>query len=353
MLRAAGIPELTAAMSETDSGSDGIVLLAKRPGMTSFASLYDVKKALGTSKVGHTGTLDSFASGLLVVCAGRLTRLAARITEFGKTYTAAVRFGEETDTLEYTGKTIRAAPLPSAAALESAVLRFTGDIMQSPPAFSAVHVGGRRASDAARAGVHVEIPPRKVTVYSAGIKSLVMTADGFVSAAEICFSVSKGTYIRCLARDIAASCGSAAHLAGLCRTAVGNFELRDAAGYSLMPPFSLENSLAAADAFRAGKNPFPAAGDDFSVEIRRQIAEGLRGFSPGLSSECGFVNLTLSGADALSKFRRGMPLVRGLFSFFPDVPAGTLCSVFSPPGEFAGLIETMDGRRPVYKFVMN
>ena len=105
--------------------------------MTSFASLYDVKKALGTSKVGHTGTLDSFASGLLVVCAGRLTRLAARITEFGKTYTAAVRFGEETDTLEYTGKTIRAAPLPSAAALESAVLRFTGDIMQSPPAFSA------------------------------------------------------------------------------------------------------------------------------------------------------------------------------------------------------------------------
>ena len=83
---------------QNSQNSDGIVLLAKQPGLTSFSSLNSVKKALNTKKVGHTGTLDSFAQGLLIVCTGRLTRLAGRITEFNKTYQAVIKFGEETDT---------------------------------------------------------------------------------------------------------------------------------------------------------------------------------------------------------------------------------------------------------------
>ena len=92
---------------EKKSSPDGIVLLAKRPGPTSFASLNSVKKSLNTTKVGHTGTLDSFAQGLLVVCTGRLTKLAGNITAFDKSYQAVIHFGKETDTLEYTGNVIK------------------------------------------------------------------------------------------------------------------------------------------------------------------------------------------------------------------------------------------------------
>jgi len=99
-----------------------IILLAKQSGLTSFASLYTVKRAFKTSKVGHTGTLDSFAEGLLVVCTGSLTRLAGRITQFDKTYEAVIRFGEETDTLECTGSVVKTAPLPSKSDFENILL---------------------------------------------------------------------------------------------------------------------------------------------------------------------------------------------------------------------------------------
>ena len=131
------------------SSPDGIVLLAKKTGLTSFTALNSVKKALNTTKVGHTGTLDSFAQGLLVVCCGRLTRLAGNITEFDKSYEAVIKFGEETDTLEYTGQIIRRAPLPSLEALEASVKKYTGKQLQAPPAFSALHANGKRASDLA------------------------------------------------------------------------------------------------------------------------------------------------------------------------------------------------------------
>ena len=98
--------------------NDGIVLLAKQPNQTSFYSLNSVKKALGTSKVGHTGTLDSFAQGLLVVCVGKMTKLAGNITEFDKSYEAVIKFGEETDTLEYTGKVIKKLVFPKLMCLK-------------------------------------------------------------------------------------------------------------------------------------------------------------------------------------------------------------------------------------------
>ena len=159
---------------------DGIVLLAKKPGLTSFSSLHSIKKALGTSKVGHTGTLDSFAQGLLVVCTGRLTRLAGNITEFDKSYEAVIKFGEETDTLEYTGNIIKTAPLPTLEVLKEAISKYTGNIMQSPPSFSAVHVNGKRASDLAREGKAVELPPRPVTIFNAEIKETQADSQGLI-----------------------------------------------------------------------------------------------------------------------------------------------------------------------------
>lgn len=237
-----------------DEGVDFVIPFVKKSGVTSFRSLGIVKRVLATRHVGHTGTLDSFASGLLILCTGRLTKLVPYITAFDKTYIATIRFGTLTDTLDPTGKVTSTAPLPTLKAFESAVKYFTGQFSQTPPLYSAIHVGGVRASDAVRAGKVVQIPERKVTVFEAQIMtvsilssedegaiggteqeyeaakvSTVLKESDRVLSARVRFKVSKGTYIRSLARDIAIKAGSVAHLGALERTAVGNFLLKDAA----------------------------------------------------------------------------------------------------------------------------
>ena len=209
-------------MKKTNSDISGIVLLAKQAGLTSFSSLSSVKRALGTTKVGHTGTLDSFADGLLVVLVGKLTHLVPHITNFDKTYIALIEFGSETDTLEPTGQVVKTGKIPTKEEVESVLPKFLGEIDQIPPAYSALHVDGKRASDLMREGKSVELKPRKITISS--IKLLDFT-DKF---ARIEVSCSKGTYIRSLARDIALACGTVAHLKELKRTRVGPFKLEDA-----------------------------------------------------------------------------------------------------------------------------
>ena len=238
-----------------NSNASGIVLYAKQPGCTSFSSLFTIKKALNTTKVGHTGTLDSFAEGLLVVCVGNHTRLAGKITGFSKKYEAIIAFGTETDTLEYTGNPINQTKLPTYKDLQKAVETFTGDILQAPPAFSAVHVEGKRASDLAREGKTVEIPKRPVTVFEAKIEDVIFEDKKLetVKYAKISFFVSKGTYIRCLARDIAKDCGSSAHLIGLLRTEVGSFSLKNAVGKSLLKDFTIENAIKNAEKWQNQK----------------------------------------------------------------------------------------------------
>ena len=140
--------------------------MSKFSGITSFSSLGAVKKVFRTGKVGHTGTLDSFAEGLLVVLVGKLTRLAPFITATDKTYQAVVRFGVETDTLEITGKETARGVIPSRQQLEEVLSQFVGTISQRPPEFSALHVGGKRASDVVRAGKSVEMPLRAVNIMS-------------------------------------------------------------------------------------------------------------------------------------------------------------------------------------------
>ena len=331
------------------SSPDGIVLLAKKPGLTSFASLHSVKKALGTTKVGHTGTLDSFAQGLLVVCTGRLTKLAGNITEFNKSYEAVIKFGEETDTLEYTGEAIRTAPLPSLESLTLALQKFKGNILQAPPAFSAVHVNGKRASDLAREGKTVEIPPRPITVFEAELKETKLNAEGLVEYCKIDFTVSKGTYIRCLARDIAKETGSAGHLVGLFRTRVGNFDIKDAAGFGELGEFSIDSAISTATAAIPEKATYP---DD--TKLKEEIKEKLRDLDRDTASLCGFDSITLKDKQSEKDYCNGKPLRSALFTTnLHDLAPAASYAVFSQTGTFRGLIEKESGGRLRHRFVIN
>ncbi|MDR0720735.1 MAG: tRNA pseudouridine(55) synthase TruB [Treponema sp.] len=205
-----------------NSPFSGLLLLKKSPGVTSFESLGMIKKALGTGKVGHTGTLDKFASGLLLVLVGKALKLTPLFNSLDKEYRGTIRFGVETDTLDPEGKIIAKGKIPSREELESVLPAFTGEIMQAPPAFSALHINGQRAYELARAGKGPEMKKRPVTVYALEIISWK------APSAEIRVCCSTGTYIRSLARDLALAAGSRAHLTALERTRIGAFRLDEA-----------------------------------------------------------------------------------------------------------------------------
>jgi tRNA pseudouridine55 synthase len=212
--------------------NSGLLLLNKKPGITSFDALRDIKRALGTGKVGHTGTLDKFASGLLVVLAGRALKLSQWFTGCDKEYSGRICFGTETDTLDPEGEVVANAPLPSREAVEAALLKFTGEIMQAPPAYSAIHINGKRASSLARSGQAPQMKERSVTVKKIELRGWEPPF------ADIYVCCSSGTYIRSLARDIALASGSRAHLCSLTRTKVADFSLDDAAIPPLPTPYS-------------------------------------------------------------------------------------------------------------------
>jgi len=200
----------------------GLLLLNKKSGASSFDSLKGVKRAFATGKAGHTGTLDKFATGLLVVLVGRGVKLAPVFNHCDKEYYGTFHFGLETDTLDPEGDVVAEASLPSREKVESVLDNFRGNILQAPPAFSALHINGRRAHELVREGVEVEMKKRPVTVYSLEIQSWNPPE------AVIRVSCSAGTYIRSLARDIALAAGSRAYLSSLTRTRVGGFKLESA-----------------------------------------------------------------------------------------------------------------------------
>jgi tRNA pseudouridine55 synthase len=177
--------------------------------------------------VGHAGTLDPDATGILLIGVGRCTRLLRFLTDLGKTYAGQVVFGTTTDSLDSTGVvtgTFEMADLGEARVRAAVAEHLTGPILQIPPMVSAVKVDGRRLHELAREGVEIERQPRPVTVYRFDIEP---TADPLVYDIEV--HCSKGTYIRTLADDLGRLCGGGAHLHGLRRTAVGGFTLAEAA----------------------------------------------------------------------------------------------------------------------------
>jgi tRNA pseudouridine55 synthase len=145
---------------------DGYILLNKRSGVTSFQALNPVKRILGTGKVGHTGTLDKFADGLMVALVGKALKQQEAFTHLDKKYVADVCVGKETGTLDPEGEVTACAAAPEKDALINALSRFRGEITQTPPVYSAVHVNGRRASDLARQGKPPVMKARQVTIYA-------------------------------------------------------------------------------------------------------------------------------------------------------------------------------------------
>lgn len=343
--------------NENPESSDGIVLLAKKSGPTSFSSLHSVKKALNTKKVGHTGTLDSFAQGLLVVCTGRLTKLCGKITEFDKTYDAVIKFGEETDTLEFTGNITKKTDLPSKNDFYNAIKKFTGEILQTPPLFSAIHIDGKRASDLARKGKNVQIPKRKVTVYNSKVEELKLNEKGLVEYARIQFSVSKGTYIRSLARDIAIEAGSAGHLAGLYRTSVGNFKVEDSAGFCELNDFTIENCIKNQKKYfiNSNKNDFQKNSlQDFENSFLEEIRNKKQNFSEETSLLCGFNNLHLKNDFFLEQIIHGKLIKKDFFEEnIENSGKRELFAIFSNQKKFVSLIETSESGKLSYKFVLN
>ncbi len=216
---------------------EGIVLLDKPAGLTSFQALGQIKRTLGTGRVGHAGTLDRFAEGLLVVLTGRMTRLCGLAVAMDKEYLATVTFGRQTDTLDPEGAVVCEGPVPPRGDLEAVLPLFTGVIQQVPPQYSAVHVGGKRAYQAVRGGEQVSLAPREVVIHSLSLLAFDPPAATF---RVVC---SKGTYVRSLARDIAARLSSCAYVSALRRTRIGGFHVEQAVApgafdpaRDLMPP---------------------------------------------------------------------------------------------------------------------
>ena len=221
----------------------GVYLLDKPAGLTSFDVVRRVRRALGMKKVGHAGTLDPFATGLLVVCAGRpATREISRLMATEKVYLATLALGRETDTGDPEGRVVAERPvtLPDRAALEEVMASFTGRIMQRVPAYAAVKHKGRPLYHYARQGITVEKEPRPVTIHAIEI------VDVAGARLQIRVRCGKGTYIRVLAEDIGRKLGCLAHLAALRRLTVGPFSVEDAvAGAQLDDPSRAARLLAA------------------------------------------------------------------------------------------------------------
>lgn len=233
---------------------DGVLLLDKPEGLSSNHALQRAKRAMDARKAGHTGTLDPFATGLLVCCFGRATKISGSMLNADKAYLATMRFGEETDSGDLTGNVVFQAP-PSfdgvtREALEAAMTGFRGEIDQIPPMYSALKRDGKRLYEYARQGIELERPARQVTIHQLEIKSFTG------QEAQVLVRCSKGTYIRTLAQDIGRQLGCGAHLVALRRTQVGPFELKDGIALDALQTMSApQTTLLALDAVPADLLP--------------------------------------------------------------------------------------------------
>lgn len=201
----------------------GVLVIDKPVGPSSHDIVVRIRRGTGVRKVGHTGTLDPRASGVLVICVGPATRLSEYLMASDKEYRARIRFGSATDTYDAEGaQTEKTGMSPSRPDLERVLRGMAGPVMQIPPAYSAVKVAGKRAYRRARAGEELKLEPRQVELYSLRVVSY--------EPPDLILDVhcSAGTYLRSLAHDLGQQLGAGAHLADLRRTRAGHFDLSDA-----------------------------------------------------------------------------------------------------------------------------
>lgn len=244
---------------------DFVLPVDKAEGPTSHDVVAAARRALGVRRVGHTGTLDPFASGLLLLCVGRTTRLAEYLSNLDKGYEAEARLGAETDTLDRDGRVVSECdgwPGLTEGEIEAALTSFLGPVDQVPPQFSAKKVGGEAMHRKARRGERVELEPVRVTIHRVELRS--------VDLPRVRFSVrcSTGTYVRAIARDLGRALGVGAHLTALRRTSIGGFGVERAVGPDdLGDPASVR---------RARIDPIAAVGHLARANVERDDAHRLR-----------------------------------------------------------------------------
>jgi tRNA pseudouridine55 synthase len=198
---------------------NGWLILDKPQGLTSNQALGRLKRLFNPRKVGHAGTLDPLATGILPIAFGEATKTVAHVVDCEKTYDFTIRWGVETDTDDAEGKPTRTSEeRPNREAVEAALPAFIGDIMQVPPCYSAIKIEGERAYDLARDGETVELAARQVSVYELDIEEAIST-----DLTRLICACGKGTYVRSIARDLGRALGCYGHIAALRRTSVGAF----------------------------------------------------------------------------------------------------------------------------------
>jgi tRNA pseudouridine55 synthase len=205
-----------------EAATDGLLLVDKPAGITSHTAVDRARRILGTRRIGHAGTLDPFATGLLILLVGKATRLLPFLDAEPKVYRATIRFGLRTTTDDLTGEPMQASRPPERAIVDRAIATLTGHLLQRPPAFSAKRVAGQRAYKAARRGAPLVLEPVGVTVHQWRV--LGWQDDDL----DVEIHCSGGTYVRALARDLGEAAGSAAHLVALRRLGSGRFSVDDA-----------------------------------------------------------------------------------------------------------------------------
>ena len=302
----------------------GWIILDKPVGLGSTTAVSAVKRILRQAgepktKVGHGGTLDPLASGVLPIALGEATKLCGRMLDSSKQYEFTIKFGEETDTLDAEGEVVATCDVrPAVDQVESVLSRFTGEIEQVPPVYSALKVGGKAAYARARAGEDVALKARTVTVHSLRVfaspreqKDLAQRREGAEGVDEVTLSanVSKGTYIRSLARDVAHALGTVGHVSHLRRTRAGPFTLETAISLDFL------EEAAKARALTRTVLPLDAALDDIPAlpvtpDQARLLRQGQKLIGipakPGLSlatSEGTPVALVEASADGLRVVR--------------------------------------------------
>jgi tRNA pseudouridine55 synthase len=294
---------------------NGVLVIDKPSGPTSFDVVRKVRSLLRVKKVGHTGTLDPMATGVLPICVGDATRVAGHITEADKAYDARVKLGVQTDTLDAEGKVVSTRPVPELdrERVEAALDRFRGSFDQVPPMYSAIKVGGRRLYELARAGEEIERQARAVTVHALVLKDF--------GGDEIQLSVrcSKGFFVRSLAHDLGEALGCGAHLTALRRTQSG--------------PFSLSQALPLAEL------------EDWFAQDRDQALSRIAPRLVGMNAALGELQAVTVSAAKADKVRHGVPLD------VQDAPLGRV-RVLGPGDELLAIAEVGEERRLRYLRVL-
>jgi tRNA pseudouridine55 synthase len=276
---------------------DGLAVVDKPAGWTSHDVVARCRKIFGQKRVGHSGTLDPDATGVLLVGLGRVTRLLRFLTDLPKTYRGEVVLGTATSTLDASGDVVASFDM-SGVSLDDVrrvvASSFVGEIDQVPPMVSAVQIGGKRLHELARAGIEVERQSRRVTIHRFDVVGVVGEVDAGVFEVDV--TCSSGTYIRTLAADVGAALGGGAHLRNLRRTAIGSFSVTGAVGLDAL---GVDDVVPAVDALR--DYPSVAVGEAQA----RDVSHGKR--LEGLAD--GVVRVVGPAGDLLAVYEDGKPAV--------------------------------------------